>query len=61
MNTKIKINIGTSSYNTVLRRYEIFLTPIITNVDGILTITCDNVNIQGSPFTINILPGPYSL
>lgn len=37
--------IGVSSYNTVLRRYEIFITPIMTNSEAILTITSQNVDI----------------
>jgi hypothetical protein len=50
--------LGESRYNDVLRRYEIFLMPINTTKEGSLKITCDDVNIYGSPFTIDIIPGP---
>ena len=57
-----KINhIDISRYNNVLRRYELFLTPINTNKEGFLTITCLGVNIKDSPFIIDIIPGPCNI
>jgi hypothetical protein len=50
-----------SSYNKVLRRYEIFIVPNISYSEAQLNITSEDIHIFGSPFTVKIRPGPYSL
>jgi len=45
----------------VLRQYEIFITPNISFSEAQLNITSESIHIFGSPFTVNIRPGPYSL
>jgi len=44
-----------------LRRYEIFIVPNISYSEAQLNITSEDIHIYGSPFTVNIRPGPYSL
>jgi hypothetical protein len=45
----------------VLKRYEIFITPKLATTEAVLTITCYDTNIKGSPFPVTVVPGPYSL
>ena len=61
LNDSLNILEANSSYNLVLRRYEIFIVPNISYETAQLNITSGDVHIMGSPFTINIKPGPYSL
>lgn len=50
-----------STFHPVLKRYEIFITPKVSTFNGVLTITCYETNIKGSPFAVTIVSGPYSL
>jgi hypothetical protein len=34
---------------------------MVSTSNGILTIECSGQHISGSPFTVTIVPGPYSL
>eukprot|EP00347_Sterkiella_histriomuscorum_P007352 403349276 len=52
---------GQSHYNPYSKRYELLLTPRKTTTTAQLTIKNNNQNIFGSPYTLNIIPGPYSL
>ena len=54
-------SIDTSVFNPILRRYEIILIPELTTPNASLTITSGGVNIYGSTFTVEIVPGPCSL
>jgi hypothetical protein len=61
LNDSLNILQVESTYNKVLRRYEIFIVPNISYSEAQLNITSEDIHIFGSPFLVNIRPGPYSL